>query len=86
MSEIVLVRHGETEWSRSGQHTGTTDLPLLPDGEEQALTVAPKLAGREFALVLTSPMQRARRTAELAGFGARAEPDGDLVERNYGEY
>ena len=86
MSEIVLVRHGETEWSRSGQHTGATDLPLLPEGEEQALAVAPRLAGREFALVLTSPLQRARRTAELAGFGDRAEPDGDLVERNYGEY
>ena len=86
MSEIVLVRHGETEWSRSGQHTGTTDLPLLPEGEEQALTVAPKLAGREFALVLSSPMQRARRTAELAGFGDRAEIDEDLRERNYGIY
>ena len=86
MSEIVLVRHGATEWSRSGQHTGITDLPLLPEGEEQALAVAPKLAGREFALVLTSPMQRARRTAELAGFGDRAEPDDDLRERNYGEY
>jgi len=86
VSEIVLVRHGETEWSRSGQHTGVTDLPLLPEGEEQALTVAPKLAGREFALVLSSPMQRARRTAELAGFGDRVEVDDDLRERNYGIY
>jgi broad specificity phosphatase PhoE len=86
VSEIVLVRHGETEWSRSGQHTGVTDLPLLPEGEEQALTIAPKLAGREFALVLASPMQRARRTAELAGFGDRAEPDDDLKERDYGVY
>ena len=86
MSEIVLARHGETEWSRSGQHTGTTDLPLLPEGEEQALAIAPKLTGREFALVLSSPMQRARRTAELAGFGERAELDHDLVERNYGVY
>jgi len=86
VSEIVLVRHGETEWSRSGQHTGTTDLPLLPDGEEQARAVAPRLAGREFALVLSSPMQRARRTAELAGFGDRADPDEDLRERDYGEY
>ena len=84
--EVVLVRHGETEWSRSGQHTGTTDLPLLPEGEAQAREVAPKLAGREFALVLTSPMQRARRTAELAGFGDRAEPDDDLKERDYGVY
>jgi probable phosphoglycerate mutase len=86
VSEVVLVRHGETEWSRSGQHTGTTDLPLLPEGEEQARAVAPKLAGREFALVLTSPMQRARRTAQLAGFGDAAQPDDDLRERNYGEY
>jgi broad specificity phosphatase PhoE len=86
VSEVVLVRHGETEWSRSGQHTGTTDLPLLPDGEAQARAVAPRLAGREFALVLSSPMQRARRTAELAGFGDRAEVDDDLRERNYGDY
>jgi broad specificity phosphatase PhoE len=86
VSEIVLVRHGETEWSRSGQHTGTTDLPLLPEGEEQARAVAPRLEGRDFALVLCSPMQRARRTAELAGFGDRAQIDDDLVERNYGEY
>jgi broad specificity phosphatase PhoE len=84
--EVVLVRHGETEWSRSGQHTGTTDLPLLPEGEAQAREVAPRLAEREFALVLCSPMQRARRTAELAGFGDRAEPDGDLKERDYGVY
>jgi broad specificity phosphatase PhoE len=86
MSEIVLVRHGETEWSRSGQHTGVTDLPLTEEGEAQARSVAPKLAGRAFALVLTSPMQRARRTAELAGFGDRAEVDDDLRERNYGVY
>jgi probable phosphoglycerate mutase len=86
VSEVVLVRHGETEWSRSGQHTGVTDLPLLPEGEESARAVAPRLEGREFALVLSSPMQRARRTAELAGFGDRAEVDRDLCERNYGEY
>ena len=86
MSEVVLVRHGETEWSRSGQHTGVTDLPLLPEGETTAREVAPRLAGREFALVLSSPMQRARRTAELAGFGDRFEADPDLRERNYGEY
>jgi broad specificity phosphatase PhoE len=86
VSEVVLVRHGETEWSRSGQHTGVTDLPLLPEGEATAREVAPRLAGREFALVLSSPMQRARRTAELAGFGDRAQPDPDLRERNYGEY
>jgi broad specificity phosphatase PhoE len=86
VSEVVLVRHGETEWSRSMQHTGITDLPLLPEGEAQALEVTPRLAEREFALVLTSPMQRARRTAELAGYGGRAEIDDDLRERNYGEY
>ena len=86
MSEVVLVRHGETEWSRSGQHTGVTDLPLTEDGEAQARTIVTRLAGREFALVLSSPMQRARRTAELAGFGDRAEPDDDLRERDYGEY
>jgi broad specificity phosphatase PhoE len=86
VSEVVLVRHGETEWSRSGQHTGVTDLPLTDDGEAQARAVAPKLAGREFALVLASPMQRARRTAELAGFGDRTEVDDDLRERNYGVY
>jgi broad specificity phosphatase PhoE len=86
MSEVVLVRHGETEWSRSGQHTGVTDLPLTEDGEAQARSVVDRLAGREFALVLTSPMQRARRTAELAGYGEPAEPDDDLRERNYGDY
>jgi broad specificity phosphatase PhoE len=86
MSEVVLVRHGETEWSRSGQHTGKTDLPLTEDGEAQARTIVTRLAGREFALVLSSPMQRARRTAELAGYGERAEVDADLCERDYGEY
>jgi broad specificity phosphatase PhoE len=84
--EIVLVRHGETEWSRNGRHTGLTDLPLTEEGERQAAAVAPRLAGREFALVLVSPRQRARRTAELAGFGDRAEPDDDLREREYGDY
>jgi probable phosphoglycerate mutase len=86
MSELVLVRHGETEWSRTMRHTGNTDLVLTEAGEEQARGVVGKLAGREFALVLTSPLQRARRTAELAGFGDRAEPDDDLRERDYGEY
>jgi probable phosphoglycerate mutase len=86
VSEILLVRHGETEWSRSGQHTGVTDLPLLPEGEATAREITPRLAGREFTLVLSSPMQRARRTAELAGFGGRFEVDPDLRERNYGDY
>jgi len=86
VSEIVLVRHGETEWSRSGQHTGNTDIPLTEAGEAQARTVVERLAGREFALVLSSPLQRARRTAELAGYGERAELDADLRERDYGDY
>lgn len=86
MSELVIVRHGETEWSRSMRHTGNTDLPLTEAGEAQARDVIQRLAGREFALVLTSPLQRARRTAELAGYGDRAEPDDDLRERDYGEY
>lgn len=86
MSELVIVRHGETEWSRSMRHTGNTDLPLTEEGEAQARAVIPRLVGREFALVLTSPLRRARRTAELAGYGDRAEPDDDLRERDYGEY
>jgi len=84
-AELWLVRHGETEWSRDGRHTSTTDLPLTPVGEEAALALAPRLAEVEFDLVLTSPRQRARRTAELAGF-ADAEVDEDLVEWGYGDY
>ena len=84
-AEVWLVRHGETEWSRSGRHTSTTDLPLLPDGERVAKGLHERLAGPEFALVLTSPRQRARRTAELAGY-ADAEVDDDLVEWTYGDY
>jgi broad specificity phosphatase PhoE len=84
-AEVWLVRHGETEWSRSGRHTSTTDLPLLPDGERVARGLHERLAGPEFALVLTSPRQRARRTAELAGY-ADAEVDDDLVEWTYGDY
>lgn len=82
---ILLVRHGETEWSRSGQHTSTTDLPLTEVGEEQARALAPRLVGRDVALALTSPRTRARRTAELIGFGG-AEVDDDLVEWDYGAY
>jgi broad specificity phosphatase PhoE len=84
--EVVLVRHGETEWSRSGRHTSRTDLPLTPAGEEEARALGRALAGRRFAAVLTSPMQRARRTAELAGLGAGAVVDDDLREWDYGEY
>lgn len=80
-----LVRHGATEWSESGKHTSSTDLPLLPAGEAGARLLAPRLADVEFAEVLTSPMQRARRTAEIAGFGD-AEVCADLVEWGYGDY
>jgi len=82
---VWLVRHGATEWSESGRHTGRTDVPLIPAGEESARDLAAVLAGHTFHLVLTSPMQRARRTAGLAGFDT-AEPDQDLVEWDYGEY
>jgi probable phosphoglycerate mutase len=84
-AEVWLVRHGETEWSRSGRHTSTTDLPLLPDGERVARGLRDRLSGREFALVLTSPRERARRTADLAGF-TDAAVDADLVEWTYGDY
>lgn len=81
---VYLARHGETEWSRSGQHTGRTDLPLLPAGEESAKKLAPRLAGITFTRVFSSPLSRARRTAELAGFSPEIEPD--LLEWNYGDY
>lgn len=83
---LYVVRHGATEWSRSGQHTGRTDLPLLPEGEEQARATAPLLAGINFSMVLCSPMQRAQRTCELAGLRAQAEIDDDLSEWDYGDY
>jgi broad specificity phosphatase PhoE len=84
--DLYVVRHGATGWSRNGRHTGRTDLPLLPEGEDQARTTGALLDGRTFALVLTSPLQRARRTAELAGYGDAAEIDEDLVEWDYGDY
>ena len=83
---IYLARHGETAWSVTGQHTGLTDLPLTEHGERNALRLGQRLAGSVFAKVLTSPLQRAVRTCELAGFGAVAEVDPDLVEWNYGDY
>jgi broad specificity phosphatase PhoE len=85
VGEIVVVRHGQTEWSRSGQHTGVTDLPLLPEGEDQARTLAPMLAERSFAEVRVSPRQRARSTADLAGLTVTTVDD-DLVEVDYGGY
>ncbi|WP_125775526.1 histidine phosphatase family protein [Antribacter gilvus] len=81
--QLVLLRHGETEWSRSGQHTGRTDIPLTPAGVEQARRAGATLAEYRFERVLSSPLQRAWRTAELAGY-ADAEPDEDLAEWDYG--
>jgi len=85
MTDLYLVRHGATEWSIAGRHTGTTDLPLLPEGEDTARALAARLRGADFGLVLTSPRQRARRTAELAGF-PDAVVDDDLAEWDYGDY
>ena len=84
--EVFLIRHGETEWSLSGQHTGSTDIPLTDHGEAVARLLAPALADRDFSLVLCSPLQRARRTCELAGLGGQASIDPDLAEWNYGSY
>ena len=86
LPRVFIVRHGATEWSESGRHTGRTDVPLLPQGEQEAAAVAPRLAEITFALVLTSPLARAKRTCELAGFGSRADPDRDLAEWDYGAY
>ncbi len=83
--EVWLVRHGATEWSRDHRHTSVTDLPLLPEGEDVARSLGPRLAEQEFGQVLTSPRLRARHTAELAGF-PDAEVDDDLVEWAYGDY
>ncbi len=84
--QIVIIRHGETEWSLSGQHTSRTDLPLIEEGARLASQLAPALAGKQFELVLTSPLRRARQTCELAGCGQRAEVDERLREWDYGEY
>ena len=90
MSEVLpvvyMARHGETAWSLSGQHTGLTDLPLTPNGERNARRLGERLKGMTFKRVFTSPLQRAARTCELAGFGSVAEVDRDLVEWDYGQY
>ena len=83
---LYLARHGETAWSLSGQHTGLTDLPLTERGERNALHLQARLARLAFAKVFSSPLQRAMRTCELAGFGAGAVADRDLVEWDYGQY
>jgi probable phosphoglycerate mutase len=83
---LYIVRHGETEWSLSGQHTGRTDLPLTARGEDEARALGPWLRHIQFARVLTSPLQRARRTCELAGLGPAAEIEPDLAEWAYGDY
>jgi broad specificity phosphatase PhoE len=83
---VYLARHGETAWSLSGQHTGLTDIPLTERGERNARRLRERLAGLAFAKVFASPLQRALRTCELAGFGAVAATDRDLVEWDYGDY
>jgi broad specificity phosphatase PhoE len=83
---VYLARHGETAWTLSHQHTGRTDLPLTPQGEAEATRLGQRLHGLTFAAVLTSPLRRAVRTCELAGFGPAAAIDADLFEWNYGDY
>jgi broad specificity phosphatase PhoE len=84
--QLWLIRHGETEWSLSGAHTGRTDLPLTDRGKQRAQAIGKYLNGRPFALVLTSPMQRARETCRLAGYGDEAVIDDSLREWDYGDY
>jgi broad specificity phosphatase PhoE len=86
VQRVYLIRHGETPWTLTGQHTGLTDIPLTDHGRETARRLEPVLTKLRFDLVLTSPLQRARETCELAGLGERAHIDRDLVEWNYGDY
>jgi broad specificity phosphatase PhoE len=83
---VYMARHGNTAWTLSGQHTGLTDLPLTPDGERNAVRLGERLKGMTFTKVFNSPLQRASRTCQLAGFGSNAEVDRDLVEWDYGQY
>jgi len=85
-SKVTLVRHGETEWSAAGRHTGLTDIPLTERGEQRARQIGERLAGKTFDRVFASPLQRAQKTCALAGFGDRAVIDPDLLEWNYGDY
>jgi broad specificity phosphatase PhoE len=86
LPQVYLARHGETAWTISRQHTGRTDIPLTEKGEREAQKLGARLKGLNFAQVLTSPLQRARRTADLAGFGKCADVDADLAEWDYGTY
>jgi len=86
LPNLYFIRHGQTEWSLSGRHTGRTDIPLTARGEDEARALAPWLKPIQFARVFTSPRQRARRTCELAGLGPQAELEPDLAEWDYGDY
>jgi len=86
LPSVTLVRHGETEWSASGRHTGRTDIPLTQEGERKAQGLSKRLDGMKFDRVFTSPLKRASRTCALAGFAAAAKVDTDLLEWNYGDY
>ncbi len=86
LPKVYLARHGETAWSLSGQHTGRTDIPLTAKGEEEGIRLGKRLQGTPFALVLSSPLQRARRTCDLASYGELVENDPDLAEWDYGDY
>ena len=84
--QLWLLRHGATEWALKGRHTGSTDLPLLPEGEAEARALGPVLSQQQFAAVFSSPLQRAQRTCELAGLGDRMQICDDIIEWNYGDY
>ena len=84
--QLWLLRHGATEWALNGRHTGSTDLPLLPEGEAEARALSPVLSQQHFAAVFSSPLQRAQRTCELAGLGDQMQICDDIIEWNYGDY